>query len=216
MRARPTSPWACRVRARPSACRNVTASEAPTYGLAPVGSDRSQARELLPGLEHPALAVRVGVDELRRVGEVVVAGADRSGDRCDQVADALDRFDVPAGLTGRDGLARRGQRHLDHVAEGPLGEIGDSDADQAGPVDQAAPQVINAISQVSKGIGHFSSYWVARRRQRDVDGRYRAEARADGVPVLVAAARRRPGWAGHDVPRLTCPGRCRCRGGRSR
>ncbi len=50
-----------------------------------------------PGIEHPAVAVRVGTDQLRLVGQVPVAGPDRAGDGRDQVAYALGRLDVAAG-----------------------------------------------------------------------------------------------------------------------
>jgi hypothetical protein len=55
----------------------------------------------------------------------------RPGDGRDQVVAALDRLDVAAGLTGLDRFAEVGQGHLDHVAEGPLREIGHPDAHQA-------------------------------------------------------------------------------------
>jgi hypothetical protein len=102
------------------------------------------------------LAVRVGVDQVGGLAEVVVVCAGRAGDGRDQVADALDRFDVAAGLTGRDGIAGLGRGHGDHVAEGLLGEVGHSGPDQpagTGP----DPQVIGAVSQAGRDVGHGSS-----------------------------------------------------------
>jgi hypothetical protein len=110
------------------------------------------------GVAFPRQLAGFRVDEFRRVGQVVVAGAYRPGDGRDQVVDALDRLDVAAGLAGLDRFAEVGQGHLDHVAEGLLREIGHPDAHQAGAGAEPDPQMIRAVSQVSWYIGHCSSY----------------------------------------------------------
>jgi LuxR family maltose regulon positive regulatory protein len=69
------------------------------------------------GVEHPAVAVRIRIDQLRLVGQLPVAGPDRAGDGRDQVAHALDRLDVAAGGASFDRVARPGRRYLDHVSE---------------------------------------------------------------------------------------------------
>ena len=62
----------------------------------------------------------------------------------------------PQACPGGDRIAGLGRGHVDHVAEGLLGEVGHSDADQpagTGP----DPQVIGAVSQVGRDVGHGSS-----------------------------------------------------------
>jgi len=52
-------------------------------------------------LQDPALAVRVGVDELRLARELFVDRADAAGHRRVQVARRLDRLDDPEALARR-------------------------------------------------------------------------------------------------------------------
>ena len=59
-----------------------------------------------PELDHPALAVRVGVDRLGLPSSAVVAGGDRAGQRRVHLADALGRLHLAARLPGLDGRAR--------------------------------------------------------------------------------------------------------------
>src|SRR5690348_18209877 len=76
-------------------------------------------------LEDPALAERVGVDQLRLGGELVVDLADPSGDRRVEVARSLDRLDDAERLS-RDKLAPGlGQLEEHDVPELRLGEVGE-------------------------------------------------------------------------------------------
>src|ERR1700759_1132034 len=158
----------------------------PGAGQFTVGGRVQQGRELLAGgrrvdvdLEQPAPAVRVGIDQLGEAGQVVVALADGPGHRGDEVADALDRFDVATGLAGLDRLADAGRGHVDHIAERLLGEVGHSEPRQAELGAGPGPQVVGAVLQASGNLRHGSSSRAAS-GQPDGDGWDGPEARADG------------------------------------
>src|SRR3954453_782283 len=68
-------------------------------------------------LVEPAPAVRVAVDQLRRRVQALVDRHDLAVDGRVDVADRLRRLQLTAGGAGRDGLAERGQRHVDDVTE---------------------------------------------------------------------------------------------------
>src|SRR6266480_7877016 len=76
-------------------------------------------------LEYPALAVRVGVDELRLGRELLVDGGDASRHGRVQVARGLHRLDHAEAFSRRELAARAGQLQKDDVAKLRLREVGD-------------------------------------------------------------------------------------------
>src|SRR4029077_16590924 len=78
-------------------------------------------------LEDPALAERVGVDQLRLGRELVVPLADPAGDRRVEVARRFDRLHDAESLARVELAAGLGELEEHHVAELRLGEVGDAD-----------------------------------------------------------------------------------------
>src|SRR5690349_13595622 len=78
-------------------------------------------------LQDPALAVRVGVDELRLAGELFVDRADPAGHRRVEVARRFHRLDDAEALARRQLAARAGKLEEHHVTELRLREIRDPD-----------------------------------------------------------------------------------------
>src|SRR5215510_3573391 len=100
-------------------------------------------------LEHPAVSVGLGVHQLGRTVERVIAGRYRAAHGRVDVAHALRRLKLAAWIARADLRADLGQRHEDDVSELFLGVIGDSDTDAAVDILAGAdPLVLGGVFQV--------------------------------------------------------------------
>ncbi len=102
------------------------------YAAASIRASTADASDGLD-LEQPALAVRVGVHQLRGAVERLVDRDDLAAERRVDVADRLGRLQLADGVTARQVAADLGQRDVDDVAERVLRVVGDADPDGARP-----------------------------------------------------------------------------------
>src|SRR5664279_5031691 len=108
-------------------------------------------------LDHPAIAVRVAVDQLRGTVQRVVAGHHGAADRGEDVRHRLGGLDLPDGIAELDGRPRLRQLDEDDVTQGVLCVVGDADpGDRDAPgvlrgglaVQGADPLVVRAVTQI--------------------------------------------------------------------
>ena len=103
-------------------------------------------------LDHPALLVRVVVDPLRSVDELLVHLGDLARDRREQLAHRLGALHHAERLAAHDLRAHFRQLQINHVAELILGEAGDA---HGRPVaGDPRPLVLLGVLQAIGVIGH--------------------------------------------------------------
>src|ERR1017187_2339807 len=109
--------------------------------------------------DHPALAVRVGVDSLGCVGELVVDAGDRSTNRCVQVAGRLHGLDGPELAARLEHGSDRGQLDEDDVTQLGLGVVADADGGHAtldvNPLVALGEAVLAEVGHSSISLGSF-------------------------------------------------------------
>ena len=97
------------------------------------------------------VAVRVGVDQLGLVLELLVAGHHGAADRGVDLGDALGRLDLAERLARLHRGARLGQLDVDDVAERVLRVVGDADPDRADGCGARDPLVLGRCSAAPLG-----------------------------------------------------------------
>ena len=190
-------PIASSIRARSSAACGPYGMGQPSADELLVGGGVEESLDLRrvgePDAQHPALAVRVAVDELGRAGQGVVGPGHLAGDRREQVAHGLDRLDDAEGRVAVEGLAGRRQLDEHDVAQLVGGELGDAH-DGLVAVD-ADPLVLLGVAQVAGDHSGGTSVVAPGRRLRDGRGSQSDLALCDGRRPDVRRAACRTGVA---------------------
>src|SRR5690606_30151810 len=133
--------------------------------------------------EEPA-AVRLVVDQLRRIGELLVYGDDFAGYRRINVRRSLYRLHHAGLLTGLQLLAGFWQLDINHVTQRLLSVIGNPHTDATIGL-QAGPFVAGGVTQIAGYVAHSSVLMAIGA------GRANCHAKQWGefIPVLCRGAR---------------------------
>src|SRR5262249_43473146 len=105
--------------------------------------------------DHPPVAVRRAVDQLRRVRQGLVDLRDLAGDRNVEFAESLHRFDLAESGVSFELLSHARQLDVNYVTQLLLREV--RDADRAGAVGDADPFVILGVMKVIRVSSHSDS-----------------------------------------------------------